>query len=196
MPLQNRVLPTGQIIAHPARGTCMGNRGILHDSQQQLGRARWRHKAWIICHLQFKGRHRQVMAPNRYTELFFLDEATALAAGHRPCAECRRADYNEFRTALSMPNAPTLDAALHRSRTAKRAAPSHAVTALPAGCFILHQGQPALIGHSGLHRYSPAGYGPAEPFPDGPQIVLTPQLTCQALRNGYRPEIHESATHP
>src|SRR5688500_15168681 len=97
MPLQNRVTPFGEIEAAPARGLFMGNRGILHDANQQLGRARWRHKSWVTCLLSFKDRRREVMAPRRYTELFFCDEAVALAAGHRPCAECRREDYERFR---------------------------------------------------------------------------------------------------
>jgi hypothetical protein len=90
MPLQNRVTPFGEIVAVPARGTFMGNRGRLHDAERRLTRSRWQLKAWIICLLEFKGRHRTVMSPNSYTELFFLDEATALAAGHRPCFECQR----------------------------------------------------------------------------------------------------------
>ena len=97
MPLQNRVTPEGDIIATPARGTMMGNRGgAFHTPEQTLGPRRWRTKAWICCVLEFKGRHRAVMQPNRYTELFFLDEATALAAGHRPCFECRRRDALRF----------------------------------------------------------------------------------------------------
>ena len=93
MPLQNRVTPTGEIIATTARGTMMGNRGgAFHTAAQTLTHRRWKTKAWICCVIEFKGRHRVVMSPNRYTELFFLDEATALAAGHRPCFECRRAD--------------------------------------------------------------------------------------------------------
>src|SRR5262245_10377094 len=97
MPLQNRVTPTGEIIADPARGTLMGNRGgPLHRPDQTLGARRWVSKAWICCRLEFKGRRRQVMSPGKYTELFFLDEATALAAGHRPCFECRRAEAEQF----------------------------------------------------------------------------------------------------
>ncbi|HTJ10817.1 MAG TPA: hypothetical protein VL547_02270, partial [Dinghuibacter sp.] len=96
--LQNRVDPYGNIIFTPARGAWMGNRGLLHDAQQHIRRP-FRLKAWIICVLQFKGRHRPVMAPGQYTELFFLDEATALSAGHRPCAECRREDFNRFKAA-------------------------------------------------------------------------------------------------
>src|SRR4051794_26424644 len=96
MPRQNRVTPSGDIITTPERGTLMGNRGVLHDADARIVR-RWQGKRWIACVLEFKGRWRPVMAPGRYTELFFLDEATALAAGHRPCAECRRRRFDEFR---------------------------------------------------------------------------------------------------
>ena len=103
MPLQNRVTPFGALIATHDRGTLLGNRGLLHDPQKQVRRA-WRLRRWIYCVLEFKGRHRTVMSPGRYTELFFLDEATALAAGHRPCAECKRTRYNEFREAPAAGN--------------------------------------------------------------------------------------------
>ena len=103
MPRQNRVLPTGEIIAHPARGRFMGNRGILHDASGHLGRSRWKLMGWVTCVLDFKGRQRTVMSPGTYTELFFHDEAVALAAGHRPCAECRRADYRAYRAAAGLP---------------------------------------------------------------------------------------------
>ena len=120
-PLQNRVLPTGDIVAIPARGTMTGNRGILHRPDKTLGAARWRHKAWICCTLDWQARRREVMAPNRWTELFFLDEAVALAAGHRPCAYCRRAAYLAFRAAWARasgatPKAPEIDATLHGAR--------------------------------------------------------------------------------
>ena len=101
MPLQNRVTPGGEIIADPARGTLMGNRGILHDAQQRLGRVRWRHPNWICCLLAFKGRRREVMTPHRYTELFFLDEATALAAGHRPCCEMQAGGFSAVSGSLA-----------------------------------------------------------------------------------------------
>ncbi|HEY9058475.1 MAG TPA: hypothetical protein VIN77_15095, partial [Aurantimonas sp.] len=127
MPLQNRVTPLGEIIADPARGTLMGNRGILHDGNRELGRSRWKHKAWIACTLAFRGRKRTPMTPGRYTELFFLDEATALAGGHRPCAECRRADFNAYRTAWATahcldapPTAKAMDDMLHAHRVKSR----------------------------------------------------------------------------
>ena len=100
MPLQNRVTPCGELIATAARGTLMGNRGIIHDPDQKtLLTRRWQHQAWVCCRLEFKGYQHPIMGPGSYTELFFLDEATALAAGHRPCAYCRRADFNAFKTA-------------------------------------------------------------------------------------------------
>ena len=121
MPLQNRVLATGDIVATPARGLFMGNRGILHDHYQRLGTARWRHKAWVTCVLRHKDWHRAVMQPNHYTELFFLDEAVALAAGHRPCALCRHKEYQAFRTALGHTGtAKSLDIALHAARVIPR----------------------------------------------------------------------------
>src|SRR6202451_2054834 len=95
---QNRVTPFGDLVATPERGTFMGNRGVLHDAEGRIKRV-WQLKRWIVCVLEFRGRKRQVMTPGRYTELFFLDEATALAAGHRPCAECRRQRFNAFRDA-------------------------------------------------------------------------------------------------
>src|SRR5690606_9191936 len=124
MPLQNRVTPEGEIIATAARGTLMGNRGgCLHGPDRRLGRRRWVTRQWICCELQFRGRHRQVMTPGQYTELFFLDEATALAAGHRPCFECRRADAVRFARTWAQiegqtgrASAPHMDAALHAER--------------------------------------------------------------------------------
>ena len=106
MTLQNRVTPFGEIIATPERGAYMGNRGgrIHHNDRQELQTRRWASRQWITCLLEFKGRHRMVMQPNRYTELFFLDEVTAFAAGHRPCAECRRDDFSRFMTAWAIGN--------------------------------------------------------------------------------------------
>jgi hypothetical protein len=146
MPLQNRVTPTGEIIADPARGTLMGNRGILHDADRRLGSARWRHPHWICCRLRFKGRRREVMAPRRYTELFFLDEATALAAGHRPCAECRREDFRRFQAAWrdavgAEIAAAAIDRALHAARidpqTRRQTRFEAALADLPDGAFVL-----------------------------------------------------------
>lgn len=193
MPRQNRVLPTGEIVAIPARGTLTGNRGILHDADGRLGRARWRHKAWISCLTEFRGWRRQVMAPDRWTELFFLDEAVAMAAGHRPCALCRRDAYNAFR--LSWGNAlraPEMDAVLHAERLDGRSQRRHLASAaeVPPGAFVLVQDMPHLVMEHGLLPYTPTGYGSPCDKPEGHLTVLTPPSLCRALRHGYRPLLH------
>lgn len=201
MPRQNRVQPDGQIIAHPARGLFMGNRGILHDGAGQLGRARWRHPHWITCLTAFKGRQRPLMAPGRYTELFFLDEAVACAAGHRPCAECRRADWLLFRDRwaglFGAADAAAIDRALHKARlTPDRRQRHHLARAgtLPEGAFVLWQDRPHLVTAPGLRPYDPEGYGPPLPRPDGLLTVLTPEPLVQVMAAGWRPLLHPSAT--
>jgi hypothetical protein len=196
MPLQNRVQPDGEIIAHPARGRYMGNRGILHDDRQGLGRARWRHKAWVTCVLAFKGRKRPLMAPNRYTELFFHDEAVALAAGHRPCAECRRSDYTRFREAAGITGPiGDFDTTLHRHRARVRPARQHrvphAVDDLPDGAFVLlDTGAPALVWQDALWPFAPDGYAAPVARPRGATLMLlTPLPLVTALREGYRPDV-------
>ncbi len=170
----------------------MGNRGILHDASGRLGAARWRHPHWVCCVLSFKGRRRALMAPNRYTELFFLDEAVALAAGHRPCAECRRADYLRFRKAWEAavgpaPRTGDIDRRLHAARIDGRAQRRHtaAWADLPDGVFALHDGQAVLLLRNMLHPFAPDGYAPALPRPTGRAIVLTPAPTVATLRAGY-----------
>ena len=195
MALQNRVLPTGEIVADPARGMFTGNRGCLHDDQRQLGRARWKGRAWIICTLEYKGWRRKVMTPRTWTELFFLDEAVALAAGHRPCALCRRAAYVAFRTAWGgAPRAPDIDAALHEARLDGRQQRRFRADAasLPDGCFILWQGNPHLIRAGMAYPHAPAGYGPAVLMPEGEVSVLTPAPVVGVLRRGYAPVLHSS----
>ena len=130
MPLQNRVTPFGEIVSSPARGLLMGNRGILHNDDRRLGTARWQHPHWVACRLEFRGRRQEVMRPGAYTQLFFLDEAVALAAGHRPCAHCRRADYEAFVSAwmaatgrADRPRAAELDWQLHRERVEAQTPP-------------------------------------------------------------------------
>lgn len=173
----------------------MGNRGILHGSNKQLLRARWRHKAWIICKLQFKDRHRQVMAPTRYTELFFLDEATALAAGHRPCGYCRRADFNAYREALgdTTLRAPQIDEILHRARldpSRRQKTVWEEWVDLPDGCFVRHEGHACLIWKGTLHPYTPSRYLAALPLPTAGLVeVLTPSPSVSALRNGFGPQV-------
>ncbi len=203
MPLQNRVTPTGRIIADPARGTLMGNRGVLHDDAQNLGTRRWASKAWIACVLEFKGTRRKVMTPNCYTELFFLNEATALAAGHRPCAECRRAGYNAFRAAWTAvhspgnpPRAPEMDAVLHVERVepCSRRQITHRRLAsdLPDGTFVQLEERSWLVRQGRVHLWRPAGYGETRPLPDGEVTVLTPASMVAVLANGYHAAIHES----
>ncbi len=172
MPLQNRVDPCGLLHATEARGAWLGNRGVLHDASQRVV-AQWRLRRWIICVLQFKDRRREVFSPNRYSELFFLDEATALSAGHRPCAECRRARYEEFREAWDLGRrgpdaaprsvrADVIDAVLHAERLDGRGGKRTyraALSSLPAGTMVFHGGRPHLIGPGKLRPWSFSGYG-------------------------------------
>ncbi len=174
----------------------MGNRGILHNHCKELGASRWRHKGWVTCKLTFKDRHRQIMSPGHYTELFFLDEAVALAAGHRPCAECRRAAFNAYRQALDSDSlrAAQIDSILHRARIEHASRRKKIIWAewvdLPDGCFVRHEGRACLIWQESLRPYAPEGYGPALPRPTaGLTEVLTPVPTVTALRNGYQPNV-------
>jgi hypothetical protein len=199
MMLQNRVTPKGDIIADPARGTLMGNRGILHDAERRLGAARWRHPHWIFCRLAFKGRRRPIMAPHRYTELFFLDEATALAAGHRPCCECRREDLLRFQAAWRRAfrthdaKAGVIDRALHKARVEPRSRRQIRFEApldeLPDGALVLlpQECSPFLVEGDRLHPWHPGGYGPPRARRAGRASVLTPAPTIAVLRAGYRP---------
>ena len=196
MPLQNRVQPTGEIIATPARGLFMGNRGILHDDGKRLGRARWKHKAWVTCVLKHKDWHRKVMQPGAYTELFFLDEAVALAAGHRPCAMCRNPDYKAYRRAAGLVGpAAAMDATLHAERAIPRRFQQHRPVAsiedLPDGTIIL-DGEPCLIWKGGLFPVMPEGYGAKRKLQKGQFAVLTPRTSRAALAGGYLPRLHPS----
>ncbi|CUH51962.1 hypothetical protein [Shimia marina] len=199
MPRQNRVMPTGEILRHPTRGTFMGNRGILHDREAHdhgaLTHRRWRHKAWVCCLLTFKNRRRRLMAPNRYTELFFYDEAVALAAGHRPCAECRRADHAAFLAAAEhIGSTPDFDARLHAARAIPRKyhlrQSLQEVDDLPDGTFLMTASGPHLLLGDMALPFSPTGYAPPQKRPTGPHPVLTPKPTQIALRNGYHPKLH------
>jgi hypothetical protein len=193
MARQNRVLPSGEIVADPARGTLTGNRGCLHDAEGRL-RRRWTTRAWIACVLEWKGVRRQIMAPGRWTELFFLDEAVALAAGHRPCALCRRADFRRFQAAWpGHPPAPRMDAALHAARLGPR--PEVAVAALPDGAFVQAPGGAALVRGGRLLRFAPSGYGAAVPLPARAPL-LTPLPVLAVLAAGYGPMVHPSAGEP
>ena len=196
MPLQNRVQPTGEILAVPTRGTFMGNRGILHDDSQTLTTARWRHKAWVTCVLSFRGRHRKLMTPGNYTELFFADEAVAFAAGHRPCAECRRADYNRFRACAGIEGKITeFDKLLHEARAVPRTYGQVRHIAdfrsLPDGTFVLSEkGTPCLILNDALIPHGPTGYlAPLSKPRAGSVTVLTPAPLVDTLRSGYELDI-------
>lgn len=203
MTLQNRVMPDGSIVAHPARGTLTGNRGILHDDERRLGTARWRHAHWISCELEFRSRKRNVMTPGQYTELFFLDEAVALAAGHRPCAECRRADYRRFadaweRATGQRASAGEIDRALHKARVDRttRLPVTHeeSIASLPDGCFIRHHGQPCLVRSGQVLPFTPQGYlAPASRPRGGSVTVMTPRPLVAVLAAGYCPRLHPSA---
>jgi hypothetical protein len=206
MPLQNRVNPNGAIFATSARGTFMGNRGrALHNGSREIVRP-FDGQRWIACLLDFKGRRRQVMSPGLYTELFFLDEAVALAAGHRPCAECRRERFKAFvnswrestgqDSAISL-LAPEIDRELHHARIGPRrekvtyVAP---LASLPDGCFVQIGDGSHLVWERALLLWSAEGYIKKEPQPAGLTVtVLTPEPTVRCLRRGYRPEIHRSA---
>ena len=201
-PRQNRVLPTGEIITVRARGLLMGNRGSLHDADGRLGRARWRHPHWIICLTAFKGRRRLLAAPGQYSELFFLDEAVALAAGHRPCAECRRPAYNAFllaweKSGLPGRNAAEIDQALHAARVGRDGRQiTHCadIAQIPDGTFLAGPDAPLLVIGPHLLPFTPAGYGPPRPRPaSGRVVALTPAPTIAALSAGYRPLLHPSA---
>ncbi|MCX7890181.1 MAG: hypothetical protein N2422_10735 [Rhodobacteraceae bacterium] len=202
MPLQNRVLPTGAIVADPARGLFTGNRGILHRPDRTLGRARWKGRLWICCRLDWPGLRRVPMSPGTWTELFFLDEAVALAAGHRPCAFCRRGDHARFRAAWAAAGLPgrlaaEMDRLLHPARTRRDwAGATHRAAAggLPDGAFVvLPGGGPALIRGQRALPFSPAGYGAPLPRPSGPVGVLTPAPLVAVLLAGYRPVLHPTA---
>jgi hypothetical protein len=203
MPLRNRVTPFSDIIAHPARGLLFGNRGCLHDGAG-IVRRQWGAKLWIACLTEFKGRRRPLLLPGKFTELFFLDEAVALAAGHRPCAECRRADYDRFRAAWASarlppaPHAGDLDRILHAARRDRAGHQQRHVVpfaSLPDGAFVAADDDRALLVLGDrLLPYDPAGYGPSRPRPAaGPAEVLTPAPLVAVLGAGYRPLLHPSA---
>ena len=206
MPLQNRVTPSGEILVSAARGTFMGNRGgALHNDQREIVR-QYASRRWITCLLEFKGRRRTVMSPGRYTELFFLDEAVALAAGHRPCAECRRERFNAFKEAWirslgrrggNFLYADAIDMELHRTRMDRRKGKItyHApLNSLPDGCFVQIAGSSYLVWGDALFLWSPDGYLEKRHRSDDLiASVLTPEPVVRCLRQGFRPEIHNSS---
>ncbi|TWD73313.1 hypothetical protein FB561_7202 [Kribbella amoyensis] len=205
MPLQNRVLPTQEIVAAPGRGLLMGNRGALHGTERRLGTTRWRTKAWICCLLDFKGAQRDPMPPGRWTALFFFDEAVALAAGHRPCAYCRRRDFLRYAGAWARgrglderPRAAAMDAQLHLDRVESRTRRQRTTIAplgeLPDGAMILVDATPALVLGGRVYNWSWEGYAtPADPPAHREVVVLTPPANLVVLQAGYAPLLHPSA---
>jgi hypothetical protein len=201
MPLQNRVDPFGALIATPARGLFLGNRGgRFHRDDQTLGKRRWASRQWICCVLQFKGRRHPVWR-DRYTALFFLDEPTAFAAGHRPCFECRRADATAFATKWAqakggdVPRAPAMDLVLQAERLNGRAKRTHerAVADLPDGTFVALSDAAYAVRGSRLLRWSDVGYTEKIARPRGTATVLTPPSMVDVLSAGYQPQWHLTA---
>jgi hypothetical protein len=202
-PLQNRVTPTGEIIATPHRGLFTGNRGIIHDPKTKtLLTRRWASPAWLTCVCEFRGRRREVMGGRSWTELFFLDEATAFAAGHRPCFFCRRDDAVRFRGAWEEGNgvkgvrARDIDAVLHRERLSGGNKRLHTLPKpleqLPDGAMVQRESEIYLIAQGRALSWSPAGYRSAQTAPQA-AMLLTPPSTLRALSAGYRPLLHPSA---
>ena len=203
MPLQNRVTPSGDIIATPQRGMFTGNRGIIHDPETKtLLRRRWASRAWLTCVCEYKGRRREVMGSRSWTELFFLDEATAFAAGHRPCFFCRRDDANRFRRAWEAANgvsnvrAKDIDAVLHGERLERNSKRLHPLPtrllALPDGAMVQAGEQSLLIARGKALNWSPGGYLKATGAIEA-ATLLTPPSTLRALAAGYCPLLHRTA---
>ena len=204
MTLQNRIDPWGNLVAVKARGEFLGNRGILHDNDKNIVKP-WAHKNWVTCELSFKGIKRKLFGQNSYSELFFLDEATALAAGHRPCAHCRRQRYNEFKnlwlkckTDLKSISVSEIDKQLHAERAARggvKVKHSCAFEKLPDGAFIEIGGEAFLFWKGKLKEWSFDGYVSSVSLPAKDEVVtlLTPPSIVELLSNGFVPQVHDSA---
>jgi hypothetical protein len=201
MPLQTRVTPLGELVASPDRGLVYGNRGRLHDAHGEI-RRQWQLERWISCRLEFRGRYRPggPLAPGRYTGLFFLDEATALAAGHRPCAECRNADYRSFLGLTAAPGAEALDERLHAERlgddAAGRRLHDRRFDELPDGAFVLLDAGPHLVLGDALLRWSAGGYAERRARPRGRAVTITPPTSLAVLGAGWQgsvPLLHPSS---
>lgn len=202
MPLQNRVTPFGDIVAILQRGLFTGNRGIIHDpATRTLLKRRWASRAWLICVCEFQGRRRAVMGRRTWTELFFLDEAVALAAGHRPCFFCRRRAAQAFRAAWAgsraakAPPASEIDAVLHAERLDRGRKRLHALPGgaddLPDGTVVAAAGEAYTLAHGRAFRWTPCGYERAAEIPRA-DALITPPSTLAALCAGYRPVLHQS----
>lgn len=204
MPLQNRVTPLGDIVADPHRGLFTGNRGIIHNpATKTLLNKRWSNPAWLICLCEFRGRRREPMGGRSWTELFFLDEATALAAGHRPCFYCRRDDANRFRACWEKGNgvaglrAKDIDAVLHRERLDRGRRRLHPlplpIAKLPDGAMIRAGVESYLIAKGKPQRWSFAGYRKTDAAIPDPMLI-TPPSTLRALAADFQPVLHPSAS--
>lgn len=205
MPYQNKVDPWGNLNAVKSRGMFLGNRGVLHNEHQEII-ASHRIKGWVTCLLEFKDRKRKIMTPKRYTELFFLDEATAFSAGHRPCAECRRKRYNDFKEKWLEANgeklqgkkttAPNMDNIIHEERISKKQKVTYtsALGSLPDGTMIDINSKTYLLWESKLFEWSCSGYTESDivPHENKQVIVLTPKSYVKTFSNGFVPEVHES----
>ncbi|NTJ41842.1 hypothetical protein G6L28_04400 [Agrobacterium larrymoorei] len=202
MPLQNRVDPFGDVLSLPLRGLFTGNRGIIHDPETKtLTSKRWTSKAWLICSCTYKDVRRNVMATRSWTELFFFDEATALAAGHRPCFLCRREEAGQFRAAWAegngrtRPSASDIDRVLHKERLQLKKKRLNVLLStldeLPDGAMIASDKNAYLVAGGEAFRWTPEGYQRAGnlPFIEG---LLTPPSTLRTLAAGYQPVLHRS----
>lgn len=203
MPLQNRVDPWGKLVATSARGTLLGNRGILHNSQKQIIKP-YQHQNWVTCKLKFKGRKRVLMSPRKYTELFFLDEATAFAAGHRPCCECRRERYLEFKNDWIRANldqkqeavkASDISRIMHKERIKKKVKITFRakLKELPEGTLFSNSGSAYIVFETRACLWSFEGYCAAAGMTLPEEVdVLTPRSIVNAFKLVFKPEIHES----
>lgn len=200
-PLQNRVLPTGEIVADPARGMFTGNRGILPFTEGRLGTSRWKHQHWIICDLKHpKGRYHGPMPARAWTPLFFLDEAVGLPAGHRPCAYCRPNAYRAFKLAWAEAHGPAghlqMDRQLHKARVTRSRQQVRYMancTDLPDGTFVILDGQPHLLREDSAYLFTMHGYSSSAARPNLPVEVLTPAATVETMRAGFQPKLFPNA---
>lgn len=207
MPLQNRVDPWGQLNAVSTKLALLGNRGILHNDKKQIV-TQWKSKAWLTCQIEFKGRESPVFEPNSYSQLFFVDEASAFAAGHRPCAECRLERFKEFKAAWieanreliqgENPTIADIDKVIHAERVTEEKRKRTFVAqfgSLPAGTMIEVDGTPLLVWRGKLLPWSFEGYGKSQaPLPSSTSVqVLTPASVVRVFAAGFTPQVHLSA---
>jgi len=204
MPLQNRVNPKGEIKAVKSRGAFLGNRGIIHNEEKEII-SPFKIKGWVTCQLEFKGRKRELMAKGKYTELFFLDEATVFSAGHRPCAECRRTRYNEFKTkwleanqSLLLDNSTSIaniDKIIHQDRINKKQKVTYQdkMNLLPNGTMIQINNIEYLIWNHKIFKWTFEGYEPTKiNITNNDVIVLTPKSYVEMFKKGFTPTVHIS----